>query len=207
MQTHIETPGAFDAATVDRIQEAILSSPHMMENNLTAGFAGVRGFSLVFRSGSVDRVKADFPAFTPYLDQVLSNGCNAFYLNALVLGATASVGLHIDRSLYPYCETCGTPRYVSVLYVSVPDPMTGGVFLLRAGPGEIVRVKPERTKLLRFRGELPHQVTTVARGTEGLRVSLVCEQYDLDEAQLSSIPELWLEVAGRPYEGLPPSDL
>lgn len=201
MDTHIETPGAFEDGYTDRVRDAILASPYLLENNLSPGFAGVRGFSIVFRRSALPQVAHDFPAFGPYLDHMLTPECNAFYLNALLLAATSKVGLHIDRSMYPYCETCGTPKYVSVLYVAVPAVMRGGVLIFRQGFTEVGRVLPELNKAVRFRGELAHQVTPVAAGTEGLRISLVCEQYALGDEQMGLVPELWVEVAGQPYPG------
>jgi hypothetical protein len=51
------------------------------------------------------------------------------------------------------------------------------------------KISPQMNTLLFFQGNLTHSVNAVV----GERLSLVCEQYNLEEAELEDIPEFRLE--------------
>lgn len=188
-----ETRDCFDARALGKMQAQILSSPHLAANNLTGDFVGTKGFSVVFKRDGVAQVIAAFPAFGPYLERLLDPDCNAFYLNPLILSGGSRVDPHIDRSLRAYCKTVDTPHHVSVLYVEVPDDLQGGELLLRQGKRQVGRVRPQANKLVRFQGDLNHEVTAVAATVSGRRLSLVCEQYQLEPAALDEIPSFRIE--------------
>ncbi|MGL5033898.1 MAG: 2OG-Fe(II) oxygenase, partial [Microcystaceae cyanobacterium] len=116
---------------------------------------------------------------------------NAFYLNPLLLKIGSQVDPHIDRSLRSYCKTIEPPLQVSVLYVEVPEDLIGGELILRSRKRQVGKIKPQINNLVYFQGDLTHSVNPVTRG--GMRLSLVCEQYHLEEAQLGEIPEFKLE--------------
>ncbi len=80
---------------------------------------------------------------------------------------------------------------VSVLYVAVPADLVGGELLLQSRQRQVGKLRPQPNLLVLFQGDLTHSICAVA-GT-GLRLSLVCEQYRLEEAELEEIPELTLE--------------
>ena len=165
----------------------ILDSDHLDDNQLGPGFAGSSGFSVIFRpSAAGEEVRRAFPGFSPYLEQALVASCNACYLNALVVEPGSSVGAHADTSLSGYCGARVHPRWVSVLYLAVPDDPRSGLLVLRDGRRKIATITPEINTLLWFRGDLVHSVTRIRGQTP--RISLVCEQYTLAPEQLARVP-------------------
>jgi predicted 2-oxoglutarate/Fe(II)-dependent dioxygenase YbiX len=168
-----------------------LACPYFAINNLNRDFVGTKGFSLVFRRSHLSEVEQRFPYFKPYLDTVLQKDCNAFYLNPLLLQLNSRVDPHIDRSLRSYCESISPPLVVSVLYIEVPENIQGGELVLRSPKRKIGQIRPETNTILFFQGDLIHSVNQVT--SQGSRLSLVCEQYNLEEEQLREIPEIKLE--------------
>lgn len=80
---------------------------------------------------------------------------------------------------------------VSVLYLQVPPNLQGGELVLRNYKKQIGQIKPEINTLIYFQGDLTHSVKAVK--TPGMRLSLVCEQYNLSENELEEIPEFAVE--------------
>ena len=168
-----------------------MTCPYFAVNNLNRDFVGTKGFSVVFRRSHLSTVEETFPYFKPYLDQALQPDCNAFYLNPLLLKAGSRVDPHIDRSLRSYCKTVEPPAVVSVLYVQVPAELQGGELVLRSHRRQVGQIRPQANMLVFFQGDLTHSVNAVT--SVGDRLSLVCEQYTSDAAELLDIPEFTLE--------------
>ncbi|MBW4466951.1 MAG: 2OG-Fe(II) oxygenase [Pegethrix bostrychoides GSE-TBD4-15B] len=181
----------FSPNYLSKLQLQILACPYFAVNNLNRDFVGTKGFSVVFRRSHLAEVAQQFPYFQPYLEQALQPDCNAFYLNPLLLQAGSRVDPHIDRSLRSYCKTIEPPVTVSVLYVAVPTDLVGGELVLQSRQRQVGRLRPQPNLLVLFQGDLTHSISAVA-GT-GLRLSLVCEQYRLEEAELEEIPAFTLE--------------
>jgi len=169
----------------------ILACPYLGVNNLNRDFVGTRGFSVAFRGDGLERVLQCFPFFAPYLERVLLPECNAFYLNPLLLTEGSRVDPHIDRSLRSYCKTIEPPAWVSVLYLEVPDPLQGGSLVLSQGKRQVGQIRPKLNTLLYFQGDLTHAVQSLE--CPGARLSLVCEQYELDPLEWNQIPEMTIE--------------
>ncbi|HEY9910049.1 MAG TPA: 2OG-Fe(II) oxygenase [Thermosynechococcaceae cyanobacterium] len=181
----------FSAQYLSKLQAQILACPYFTVNNLNRDFVGTKGFSLVFRRSHLAIVIEKFPFFERYLNQALQPECNAFYLNPLLMKAGSRVDPHIDRSLRSYCKTIDPPAIVSVLYVTVPADLVGGELVLRSHSRQVGQVFPRSNTLLFFQGDLTHAVNPM-QGT-GDRLSVVCEQYNLEDFQLEEIPEFRLE--------------
>lgn len=160
-------------------------------NNLNRDFVNTKGFSVVFQRQGLAKVLQQFPFFKPYLDKALQPNFNAFYLNPLLLKEGSHVAPHIDRSLRSYCKTIEPPAIVSVLYVQVPADLQGGELVLRSHKRQVGQIKPQTNTLLYFQGDLTHSINAVK--TPGIRLSLVCEQYSLSEAELQQIPQFIVE--------------
>ncbi len=169
-----------------------MACPYFEVNNLNRDFVGTKGFSIAFRRSHLDTVVEQFPYFQSYLNLALVPDCNAFYLNPLLLKTGSRVDPHIDRSLRSYCKTIEPPAIVSVLYVQVPLDLQGGELVLRCGKRQVGKIQPRMNSLLHFQGDLTHSVNAVT--SAGTRLSLVCEQYELNEAELEDIPEFILET-------------
>jgi len=182
---------AFLPTYLSELQGQILACPYFAVNNLNRDFIGTKGFSLVFRRSNLAMVEQRFPYFKLYLDRVMQSECNAFYLNPLLLKSGSRVDPHIDRSLRSYCKTIEPPLVVSVLYIEVPTDLEGGELVLRSTKRQVGQIRPQQNTLVFFQGDLTHSVNLVK--SSGDRLSLVCEQYSLDRAQLQEIPEFKLE--------------
>jgi predicted 2-oxoglutarate/Fe(II)-dependent dioxygenase YbiX len=160
-------------------------------NNLNRDFVNTKGFSVAFQRSGLTQVIQQFPFLKSYLEITLQPACNAFYLNPLLLTQGSRVDPHIDRSLRSYFKSIDPPLLVSVLYIQVPSDMKGGELVLRNRKYQIAQIKPQINTLLHFQGDLTHSVNPV--DTRGNRLSLICEQYALSEAELEQIPEFTIE--------------
>ncbi|MBD2459748.1 2OG-Fe(II) oxygenase [Oscillatoria sp. FACHB-1407] len=191
MNYYRQTANAFSTTYLNDLRGAILACPYFAVNNLNRDFVGTKGFSVVFRRSHIAEVERQFPFFKPYLDQVLEPTCNAFYLNPLLLKQGSRVDPHIDRSLRSYCKTIEPPLLVSVLYVQVPSVLKGGELVLRNHKQQVGQIKPQVNTVVYFQGDLTHSINVME--ASGDRLSLVCEQYCLDEAELQDIVEFAVE--------------
>ncbi|MDB9378120.1 2OG-Fe(II) oxygenase, partial [Nodularia sphaerocarpa CS-585A2] len=63
--------------------------------------------------------------------------------------------------------------------------------VLKSHKRQLGQIKPQVNTLVYFQGDLTHSVNAVK--TPGNRLSLVCEQYSLNEAELAEIPEFTVE--------------
>lgn len=184
-------PQSFAPTYLRELKGQILACPYFSVNNLNRDFVGTKGFSLVFQRSHLLEVEQRFPYFQPYLQRVLQPDCNAFYLNPLMLKQGSRVDPHIDRSLRAYCDKIDPPELVTVLYVDVPVNLEGGELILRSQRKQVGQIRPQLNTILFFQGDLTHSVNPVR--SSGVRLSLVCEQYHLDNSQLRDIPEFRLE--------------
>lgn len=188
----------FNPEYLNSLEMDIISSPYLSKNQLNKqNFAKTKGFSVIFNSSHISKVEQEFPYLKKYLTSTLLPKCNVFYLNALVLQKGGVVKAHTDCSISCYSqERIIIPKLVSVLYIRVPLDMTGGKLLFfkkgfwrkRVKVGEI---DPQTNALLYFHGKIQHSVQKVK--TSSHRISLVCEQYILNETQLREIPEFKIE--------------
>lgn len=191
MKYYQTAENAFPVEYLSQLQGQILKCPYLAVNNLNRDFIETKGFSLVFQRSKISEVEQQFPFFKPYLNIALQPTCNAFYLNPLLLKTGSRVDPHIDRSLRSYCKTIEPPALVSVLYVQVPVTLQGGELVLHHNKRQVGQVRPKFNTLLYFQGNLTHSVKEVT--SPGTRLSLVCEQYNLDETELLEIPEFTIE--------------
>ena len=198
MRAHVLHPNAFPAAYLRQLRRQISASPYFTTNTLNRDFVRTRGFSVVFRTTERQQVVRTVPFFEPYLERALRPDCNAFYLNPLQLGPGSRVDPHVDRSLRSYCREVPVPVTVSVLYVAVPDDLRGGALLLARGKKHLARLQPVANTLLYFEGDLTHSIEPVE--SEGVRMSLVCEQYCLEADELERIPAFTIETRAKTYD-------
>ncbi|MEX0271082.1 2OG-Fe(II) oxygenase [Leptolyngbyaceae cyanobacterium UHCC 1019] len=191
MSYYRQQSNAFSADYLNDLKGAILACPYFAVNNLNRDFVNTKGFSIAFQRSQLAEVERQFPFFSAYLALALEPNCNAFYLNPLLLKEGSRVDPHIDRSLRSYCKTIDPPAIVSVLYVQVPNELQGGELVLRNHRQQVGQIKPQLGTLLWFQGDLTHSVNPVK--TPGSRLSLVCEQYNLVDAELEDIPPFAIE--------------
>ena len=192
LQTFVHrTPEALPLPVVEGIRRAILDSPLLGDTNLSGQFSGTYGFSVTFRREALAEVAAGFPAFAPFLQAALLPDCNAFLLNPLLVQRGRGVGAHIDRSLEFYGVRTGCPVAVSVLYVQVPERLSGGELRLYHRGERVAALAPMARALVTFRGDLTHEVAAVETSAPELseaRISLVVEQYRVPEPLKARVP-------------------
>lgn len=187
------TPEALAPDTVEAMRSAILGSELLGENHLTSQFSGTYGFSLTFRREGLAGVTERFAAFAPFLDAALLPACNAFLLNPLLVSNGPGVDTHLDRSLGHYDVSIGNPVAVSVLYIQVPQALTGGALRLYHRGVRVASLQPLPRALVTFRGDLAHEVAPIEGGAPEMaqaRISLVVEQYRVAEPLLDRLPRL-----------------
>jgi len=197
------------------LRDALLASPLVGRSTLAGPFQSSRGFAVTFRgSAGRSRVEARFPQLAPWLSAVLGEPAtlamqpwwsrllrrpphqrvpNAWYLNVLLVSEGGQVARHLDTTLREPAgvETCA-PELVSVLYLSVPKHR-GGVLQLWSGSTAVATVQPHEGMALHFRGDLAHAVLPFQADPDGLRASLVIEQYFFEPEALSRLPEFQLD--------------
>lgn len=183
---------------LEQLRAAVLESPYLAETDLNEGFSGTRGFSLLFKRSERERAEQLMPALIPYFEKVLKSEANVFFLNPLVIVGGGGVGPHTDKTLTSYVDDPPFPFCVSVLYLKLPQPRSGGdlvfhrFFLKR-------RVIPRENLLVEFPGWLLHEVTELSSTDPEPRISMVLEQYRLEPEQLQEVRDWHLETM-RPFE-------
>ncbi|GAX37845.1 2OG-Fe(II) oxygenase [Nodularia sp. NIES-3585] len=182
---------------LQNLAQTIITSPYLAQSQLSANFQGSRGFSVIFTRSGIARVQDHFPSFASYLQKALKSACNAFYLNPLLLTEGIGVEPHLDCSICSYDMVMTNPRLVSVLYVQVPEDMTGGELVLQAGKRFVGSIVPQTNTLVYFLGNLLHSVNPVKCSQP--RISLICEQYNLSEERLQNIPEFEIKSGANKY--------
>jgi hypothetical protein len=199
VEKYVEINNAFDENYIFELKENILNSSFLAKNHLNYNFSNTLGFSIIFKLEHKNKVIEKFPYLEKYLERVIEEPYNAFYLNPLVLSLSGKVDRHIDHSLRSYYLKIPFPERVTVLYVDIPE-MTGGNLILYNNKEKFMsKIKPENNKLIFFKGDLKHEITTISEIDNILennqikdnkrRISLVCEQYNLDRYSLSKIPD------------------
>lgn len=178
-----QTLDEFDRA---RLVDGLLASEFFGESALGKEFIRTNGFSLVFQRVGMEMVCRRFPYLSPLLEVALFDACNAFYVNPLVLYANSRVDAHIDCRVMGPAEVRLIPNLVSVYYAEVAPAMQGGRLMLNTGAQNEFVVAPESGSLIHFLGSTVHRVETMSRAQR--RISVVCEQYHLDDALLQEFP-------------------
>ena len=181
-------------------------------------FADTRGFVVKFNLQGISTFlkHKHFSFLSPYFKSVRIPDCNAFVCNVLICNETKNpgsyaVGLHVDNTVGIQSSKFFMAHQVDVLYMNVPPDMQGGELELfqythpewgsgREPPteGEWVRnpddvVKPKQNTHVAFRGDAWHRVRgfTNSKAKEVPRISLVVEQYKIDELYY---PQVWPQV-------------
>lgn len=195
--------GVFEQAFLDQTAQFVRHHPLLSVTTLNTGFSGTEGFSIAMTRSGLPRLEKSFPLFHRYLEKVVPDRCNAFFINPLVIAEGSRVAPHIDRSLSSWCrpDLPPYPLKVSVLYLEVPPDLVGGRLLLH--PPRLAFLKkpeivPQTGLLFEFRGDLRHEVAEV-RQAKTPRISLVMEHYELPPYLLRKIPDFFVR-SKRPFE-------
>ena len=207
-KTHVLHPDFASPPVLQALQANLLNHPLVGPSPLKGTFDKTRGFALVFTTAGIEEVHKRFSCLAPFLEEITKPHiiqrswaglrstqipCNAFYLNLLMVPAGTWVRRHVDATLRRAGELEEIlPSRVSVLWLRTPRELHGGELQLFAGEKRLATITAHEGNLLHFRGDLGHGIAPVvldatpSRESEKLmRVSVVCEQYALSEAQLA----------------------
>ncbi len=186
---------ALAPAATRALCQAVLDSPYLAQTDLNSGFSGTYGFSFIFRRTGLPQAVQIMPELQPYLDKVLLPQANAFFLNPLLIRQGAGVAAHADKTLRSWTQPDEPPfpLRVSVLYLQVPAALQGGELIFRRFGLKLVRIQPRFNTLVEFAGHILHEVTPMSNSAEEARISLVCEQYQLQEDLLELVPEFSMD--------------
>jgi len=183
------TRGAFDRRYLTVVETAVLSSRHLGASPLGGEFVRTWGFSIVFRRSELSRVVSDFPGLGLFFERALLPSCNAFYVNPLVMTRGSRVDPHVDCRLVEAENVRIVPNLVSVFYVRADPRLKGGALKLQLPSGRVLELPPATNELVHFVGSLVHSVGEVLDGGDVHgRISLVCEQYNLEDGLLAGFP-------------------
>ena len=152
---------AFSDDYLTTLLHRIKESPHLADT----GDEGHKGFNVTF--SDPENMFNSFPEFKTYFEAIRDPDCNLFHIVALVIGSGGIIERHKDKELNVY----NYPKITNVLYVHVPDDVTGGQVIFEDGS----TLSPETNLLVTFPSTFEHSVTQVT--TNDKRVCLVCEQY------------------------------
>lgn len=165
--------------------DGIRYSDYLGASPLGKEFVNTQGFSLIFKRLFLNKVQEAFPYLDRYLQSVLFAASNAFYINPLILQRQSRVDSHIDcRELQDKSRI--VPTLVSVFYAEIPNDMQGGELILNCD-GKEVTLTPKTNRVVHFLGRLLHRVTQMESNEP--RISVVCEQYNLDDKLLACFPD------------------
>ena len=200
---------ALDERALSALRDGVLASHLLGDSPLGGTFAATRGFSVTFHGSHVRDVVARFPFVAPFLDIALDGprvqgvqrkpllggppAPNAFYMNVLVVPPGAGVGKHVDATLGPANGTV-IPEAVAVLYLDVPEDLSGGTLALYADDELVQEIEPRPNRFVLFSGRLGHEVRAVTASRA--RLSIVCEQYALAPGVLSAVPHFKVQSRG-----------
>lgn len=178
----------FSAEYLEHLKHSVLHSPYLSKSNLFyQSFGQSTGFKLIATPDTLKAVCQFFPYIKPYLVKALRSDCNVYFINALLVSKGAEIKMHLDSSikknLWPLC--------VTVFYVQADESMQGGELFLQKTPDQAepdLFIKPKENAMITFKGNLFHGVLPIKSDT--MRVSLVCEQYQVPPEQLYQVPAL-----------------
>ncbi len=215
---------ALPVEIVAPMREALMASILVGKNVLTGTFEGTRGFSIIFKRDGLPKLRERLPEALPFLDLVLTDqaqqalrswpgrilggrylkSTNAFYFNLLVMPPKSRVTPHVEGTLTTACGLdWHTPVANSVFYLHAPKA-GGGQLCVHGKGGHRHTVIPRLGTLAHFRGDLLHEVLPTHAAEAGdnsadfssQRISLVCEQYRIDPAQLHRVPSYQVDSRG-----------
>lgn len=166
--------------------DGVVTSEFFGGSVLGPEFVATDGFSIVFQRRGLDSVTCRFPYLKELFRVALFESCNAFYVNPLVMYRGSRVDPHVDCRLMPCGNIRIIPNLVSVYYAEIPIEMAGGALLFYPGSIDEFKLTPCSGDLVHFRGSAIHCVEPLSVGKR--RISVVCEQYNLEESLLEAFP-------------------
>ena len=202
-----EDPEPFKPHIIEEMGHACITSPFFSASPLQGSFTKSQGFAIRFRRENAGQLLERFPFLEPFLSKLLAlspaeekthlpkwmhRSARAFYLNILAIPSGKEIDAHFDTTLFSADETLIVlPERVSVLYLNIPKNMTGGELFLKGPFGKEVLVSPKPGLFIHFRGDVKHRIAQAHyEKTSEYRLSLVCEQYCIDEETLKQVPPL-----------------
>jgi len=206
MPSYIKNLNAIEQTNLVGLRESVLNHNFVSSSTLRGAFDRTSGFSITVTNQGIGELLQRFPFLDIFCKTIEMNRSlrqlqpwynrfrslpipNVFYINLLLIPVGVEVGQHVDATLRPLVEIANlTPQRVSVLWLTVPQDMSGGLLRLYDGSRKIADITPKEGMLVHFRGDLGHEVTTVcSQQSNALRASLVCEQYFIPPEQMERL--------------------
>ena len=205
----------------EKIRKCTLNYPRLkIPSALSSGsFSKTRGFVVKFNKEGVDSF-LNHPGYGDCYGDLFEKmrlpETNAYVFNALLCELSdyddwknnqTSVGLHLDQTVGLQglkADHQFLAHQVNVLYVDVAADMKGGELEgWRYGNGDLkqsdllkphLSIKPEKNKLVMFRGDSFHQVKAYHTSESTIkRLSLVLEQYKISDEFVPNTV-VWMEA-------------
>lgn len=205
----------------EKIRKCTLNHPRLQVPSTlsSASFSKTRGFVVKFNKEGVDSFlnHPDYgDCFGDLFKKMQLPETNAYVFNALLCELSdydewknnkTSVGLHLDQTVGLQglkADHQFLAHQVNVFYVDVAPDMKGGELEgWRYGKGDLKRsdlltphmsIKPEKNKLVMFRGDSFHQVKAYHTSDSATkRLSLVLEQYKISDEFVPNTV-VWMEA-------------
>lgn len=201
---------ALPRSDFETLRTTLLDSPLVGRSTLAGPFQASRGFAVIFREEGRAQLLERFPplaawfdaalgapavrALTPWWRRTLTRIPNAWYLNLLLVSEGGTVGRHVDATLRkPSGVDDALPEMVTVLYLQVPRARGGELLLWDDSGLRLAKLAPSENASIHFRGELLHEVCAFEGVADGLRASLVIEQYHFAPEVLARLPAFKLD--------------
>lgn len=182
----------------NQIYNYIKKHPKGKKNNLSDSFKGSYGLSFSFKSKNIYEhlKKYNLEQLNDIILKLINDtmdDSNAYYFNILTIPTKKVSGLsadfHYDNTLT--IEKDGKdilPRYVTVLYIHLPNNFDYGNLLINYN-NENIKIKPKINRLIKFRGDTYHGVENICSINKDVRVSLVMEHYKLNNDELKQMKD------------------
>ena len=198
----------------NELKECLLNHPKLYVESALSGnaFSKTRGFVVKFNNDATFLNHPDYACFGELFQKMQLPQTNAYVFNALLCEVSeyddwknnrTAVGLHLDQTVGMKEEWHDwLAHQVNVLYMDIAEDMVGGELeLWRYGKGDLkkldlksphARVTPKENTMVAFRGDSFHQVRAFRTNTRKRRLSLVLEQYKINEKHYDNTIE-WTE--------------
>lgn len=177
----------------------IKNHPKNNKNNLSYSFKGSYGLSFSFKNNNIYKNLKQYNLEQLYeiinkLIHNTTNDSNAYYFNILIIptkkeNKKMAANFHYDNTLSIEKNNKDIlPKFVTVLYLHLPTKFNNGHLIIKNNNDDI-KIKPEVSKLIKFRGDTYHGVENMSSNNNDFRVSLVLEHYKLSNDDLKQVPD------------------
>lgn len=209
MRYFVESPNVVSSKIAQDFLGAMENSHLIGESPLAGSFRSTEGVAWTVTQSGMGQLQDHLPTLRPLLNamnlpqgpsalrsrwtQLSKRWCNAFYLNLLLIPPGKKIEAHVDATLRKATQQADLlPKIVSVIWLELPQEIRGGELRLYDQTRPVGAISPSVGKVVHFQGHLNHEVTPVSlpqscTNEKNLRISLICEQYQLPTKLLKKL--------------------